>query len=192
MTYYDNGTFKAAWNVTNDFVTSVGYDYDTSVKYQDMQYDCYFRHTKTGSAGGYNYIGIHGWTLEPIVEFFIVDDWYTKPGTNLLGQRKGALPDEVLEVHISEEEYVHFEVIGRASEAEVIRTKSNLKRFGQEIKDVVDEEEDTPEEDPKITEAREMKTFLETHTPEETAQHFNCSRQTVVNRMKLLVERNEG
>ena len=106
--------------------------------------------------------------------------------------RKGALPDEVLEVHISEEEYVHFEVIGHASEAEVIRTKSNLKRFGQEIKDVVDEEEDTPEEDPKIAEAREMKAFLETHTQEETAQHFNCSRQTVVNRMKLLVERNEG
>ena len=106
--------------------------------------------------------------------------------------RKGALPDEVLEVHISEEEYVHFEVIGRASEAEVIRTKSNLKRFGQEIKDVVDEEEDTPEEDPKIAEAREMKAFLETHTQEETADHFNCSRQTVVNRMKLLVERNEG
>ena len=106
--------------------------------------------------------------------------------------RKGALPDEVLEVHISEEEYVHFEVIGRASEAEVIRTKSNLKRFGQEIKDVVDEEEDAPEEDPKIAEAREMKAFLETHTQEKTADHFNCSRQTVVNRMKLLVERNEG
>ena len=49
----------------------------------------------------------------------------------------------MLEVHISEEEYVHFEVI---------RAKSNLKRFGQEIKDVVDEEEDTPEEDPKIAE----------------------------------------
>ena len=62
----------------------------------------------------------------------------------------------MLEVHISEEEYVHFEVIGHASEAEVIRTKSNLKRSGQEIKDVVDEEEDTPEEDPKIAEAREM------------------------------------
>lgn len=89
MTYYDNGTFKAAWDVTNDFVTSVGYDYDTSVKYQDMQYDCYFRHTKTGSAGGYSYIGIHGWTLESIVEFFIVDDWYNKPGANLLGQKKG-------------------------------------------------------------------------------------------------------
>ena len=58
----------------------------------------------------------------------------------------------MLEVHISEEEYVHFEVIGHASEAEVIRAKSNLKRFGQEIKDVVDEEEDTPEEDPKIAE----------------------------------------
>ena len=108
-------------------------------------------------------------------------------------QRKAALPDEVLEVVISEEEYLHFEVIGNASEADVVRNKTNLKRFGQNTEgEDGDEEEATPEEDPKIAEAREMKAFLETHTQEETAYHFNCSRQTVVNRMKLLVERNEG
>ena len=89
ITYYGNGTFKAEWNGTNDYIASVGYDYGSSVKYQDMQYDCYFRHSKTGSAGGYNYIGIHGWTLEPLVEFFIVDDWFAKPGSNLLGQKMG-------------------------------------------------------------------------------------------------------
>ena len=107
-------------------------------------------------------------------------------------QRKGALPDEVLEVHISEEEYVHFEVIGRASEGDVIRTKTNLKRFGQEVKDAVDGEDEGPGEDPKLVQAREMKAYLEDHTQEETATYFNCSRQTVVNRLKLLIERNEG
>lgn len=106
--------------------------------------------------------------------------------------RKGALPDEVLEVHISEEEYVHFEVIGRASEADVLDNNNNRKRYGQVVEGDEDEDTDTPEEDPKIAEAREMKDFLETHTQEEPAQHFKCSRQTVVNRMKLLVERNEG
>ena len=106
--------------------------------------------------------------------------------------RKGALPDEVLEVHISEEEYVHFEVIGRASEADVLDNNNNRERYGQVVEGDDDEDTDTPEEDPKIAEAREMKAFLETHTQVETAQHFKCSRQTVVNRMKLLVERNEG
>ena len=89
MTYYGNGTFKAVWSGANNYIASVGYDYVEAVKYQDMQYYCYFNHSKTGSAGGYNYIGIHGWTLNPLVEFYIVDDWYSKPGANLLGQKQG-------------------------------------------------------------------------------------------------------
>lgn len=91
VTYYDNGTFNASWNGTNDYILGIGYYYDkdSDVDPEDMQYDCYFRHTRTGSAGGYSYIGLHGWTIDPLVEFYIVDDWYNKPGANLLGQRKG-------------------------------------------------------------------------------------------------------
>ena len=91
MTYYENGTFKASWNGTNDFIAGLGYYYSqsTNVDPKDMQYDCYFRHSKTGSAGGYNYIGLYGWTVDPLVEFYIVDDWFTKPGPNLLGQKMG-------------------------------------------------------------------------------------------------------
>ena len=91
MTYYENGTFQASWNGTNDCIMRVGYYYGTgsNVNPNDRQYDCYFRHSKTGSAGGYSYIGIYGWTVDPLVEFYIVDDWYYKPGANLLGQKKG-------------------------------------------------------------------------------------------------------
>ena len=91
VTYYDNGTFKASWNGTNNYIMGLGYFYDkdSDVDPADMQYDCYFKHSKSGSAGSYSYIGIHGWTMDPLVEFYIVDDWYTKPGANLLGQRKG-------------------------------------------------------------------------------------------------------
>ena len=91
VTYYDNGTFKTSWNGTNNYVMGLGYYYDkdSDVDPKDMQYDCYFRHSKTGSAGGNSYIGIHGWTMDPLVEFYIVDDWYNKPGANLLGQKKG-------------------------------------------------------------------------------------------------------
>ena len=91
VAYYDNGTFNASWNGTNDYILGIGYYYDkdSDVDPEDMQYDCYFRHTRTGSAGGYSYIGLHGWTMDPLVEFYIVDDWYNKPGVNLLGQKKG-------------------------------------------------------------------------------------------------------
>ena len=89
MTYYGNGTFKAAWNGTNNFIAGVGYYGGDDLRSNNMQYDCYFRHSKTGSGGGYNYISVYGWTVNPLVEFYIVDDWFSKPGPNLLGQKKG-------------------------------------------------------------------------------------------------------
>jgi hypothetical protein len=39
-----------------------------------------FVETKTGTAGGYSYIGIYGWSVNPCVEWYIVDDsWNTMP-----------------------------------------------------------------------------------------------------------------
>lgn len=84
-------------------------------------------------------------------------------------QRKAALPDEVLEVMISEEEYLHFEVVGNASEADVVRNKTNLKRFGQAEGDD-DEEEEAPEEDGRGTRWTEKDTarFMELASTLET------------------------
>lgn len=65
-------------------------------------------------------------------------------------QRKAALPDEVLELEISEDEYLHFEVVGNAHEADVKRTQNNRKRFGQAVEEDVDEG-DAPDEDGRGT-----------------------------------------
>ena len=90
MTSYDNGTFKASWSGTNDFLARVGFKYNEDKTYEEVgPIDAYFNWKKQGSAGGYNYIGIYGWTVDPLVEYYIVDDWFNKPGANLLGQRKG-------------------------------------------------------------------------------------------------------
>ena len=90
MTYYDNGTYKASWSNTGDFLARVGFRYDEKQTYEQVgPIDAYFNWKKQGSAGGYNYIGIYGWTVDPLVEYYIVDDWFSKPGANLLGQRKG-------------------------------------------------------------------------------------------------------
>ena len=89
MTSYDNGTFTAKWSGTNDFLARVGFKYDEKSTYEEVgPIDAYFNWKKSGSAGGYNYIGIYGWTVDPLVEYYIVDDWYNKPGA-YLGQRKG-------------------------------------------------------------------------------------------------------
>ena len=90
MTYYANGTYKASWSGTNDFLARIGFKYNEEKTYDQLgPIDAYFNWKKDGSAGGYNYIGIYGWTVNPLVEYYIVDDWYNKPGANLLGDRKG-------------------------------------------------------------------------------------------------------
>ena len=90
MTFYDNGTYKASWNGTNDFLARVGFKYNEKQTYEELgPIDAYFKWSKQGNAGGYNYIGIYGWTVDPLVEYYIVDDWFSEPGANLLGSKKG-------------------------------------------------------------------------------------------------------
>ena len=90
MTSYDNGTFTAKWSGTNDFLARVGFKYNEDKTYEELgPIDAYFNWKKSGNAGGYNYIGIYGWTVDPLVEYYIVDDWFSEPGANLLGQKKG-------------------------------------------------------------------------------------------------------
>ena len=116
-------------------------------------------------------------------------------------QRKGALPDEVLEVRISEEEYTHFEVVGTASEADVICTKTNRKRFGQEVVDEEEpEEEDTQKPQPKENgqghiwtdeDTEKLKALIESGEEldyEEIAKEIGCSSKTIERKVKKLKE----
>ncbi|MBR6002266.1 MAG: glycoside hydrolase family 11 protein [Bacteroidales bacterium] len=90
LKYYDNGLFSASWSNTMNSLGGVGYFYGSPGESPDgKQYDAYFKHSKTGSAGSYSYIGIYGWTLNPLTEFYIIEDWYTKPGS-AVGQKKGS------------------------------------------------------------------------------------------------------
>ena len=91
MTYYDNGTFKANWNSCSDVMTSVGFLYNESgVNHNDKVYTADYRYKKTGSAQ-YGYIGVHGWALNPYAEFYIIDDWYSKPNEQYIGEKFGEI-----------------------------------------------------------------------------------------------------
>jgi len=81
MTVYNKGAaFKADWNNAGDFLARVGLKWNSTQtfdKYANIVADYAF--TKTGSGGGYSFIGIYGWTKDPLIEFYIVEDWF---GTN--------------------------------------------------------------------------------------------------------------
>ncbi len=73
ITTFSTAAFSASWNNNNDFLARTGvslsktYDQYTSIVAQ-------FSETKTGSGGGFSYIGIYGWSNNPCVEFYILDD----------------------------------------------------------------------------------------------------------------------
>jgi hypothetical protein len=85
MTYFGVGAaFKANWGPNSqDFLARNGLASPTGTL------TATFAETKSGGAGGYSYIGIYGWSTNPLTEYYIVDDWYgngpPNPGGTMVG-----------------------------------------------------------------------------------------------------------
>jgi len=84
ITTFSVPAFEADWNNAGDFLARIGYEWGNAGK----AYDTYgaitaqFAYKKTGSGGGYSYIGIYGWSSNPCVEWYIVDDSYNAMPVN--------------------------------------------------------------------------------------------------------------
>jgi endo-1,4-beta-xylanase len=92
ITTFDVPAFSARFSNNNDFLARVGLEFGNSGKphgeYGTIKAD--FSYKKTGSAGGYSYIGVYGWTVSPCVEWYIVDDrWGTMPFNAYNATQKG-------------------------------------------------------------------------------------------------------
>jgi endo-1,4-beta-xylanase len=84
ITTFPTPSFESDWNNAGDFLARIGYEWGNSGK----SYDTYGKilaqlaYKKSGSAGGYSYIGIYGWTTNPCVEWYIVDDSFNQMPVN--------------------------------------------------------------------------------------------------------------
>jgi glycosyl hydrolase family 11 len=77
MTTYTGTAFSASWNNSGDFLAREGLNWSSPQPYTSYgTITAQFAEQKTGTAGGYSYIGIYGWSVSPCVEFYIVDDSY--------------------------------------------------------------------------------------------------------------------
>jgi endo-1,4-beta-xylanase len=92
MTVYGvNAEFSATWSNPGDFLARVGLGFNsTQTPSQIGTITATFAETKTGTGGSYNYIGIYGWSENPLHEYYIVDDWFgtgpPNPGGTKVGQ----------------------------------------------------------------------------------------------------------
>lgn len=91
LTYYDNGTFSAEWSGSQDFIARVGLRYAESKNFDEFgDFLADFKFTKSGSAD-FSYIGVYGWTDNPRADYFIVEDWFSEPNPEYLGEKKGEI-----------------------------------------------------------------------------------------------------
>ncbi len=79
--YPNSAAFKATWNNPGGFLARAGFQWNETKTYD--QYGTVgadFAYTKTGTAGSYSYIGIYGWSSSPLIEYYIVEDWFGTGG----------------------------------------------------------------------------------------------------------------
>jgi len=75
-----DANFSANWSGVEDFLARIGLGFDRSkTPAQIGTLSADFAETKTGNTG-LVYVGIYGWTVDPLREYYILDDWGdTKP-----------------------------------------------------------------------------------------------------------------
>jgi endo-1,4-beta-xylanase len=79
LTTFSTAAFVATWNNSGDYLGRMGFEWGNSGKafsaYGDITADLAFK--KNGSAGQYSYVGIYGWSTNPCIEWYIVDDSFS-------------------------------------------------------------------------------------------------------------------
>jgi endo-1,4-beta-xylanase len=88
MTVYGvDAQFSAKWSNAGDFLARVGLGFNSSkTPAQIGTISADFAEAKTGNGGGFSYIGIYGWSENPLHEYYIVEDWFGSrpvPGTKV-------------------------------------------------------------------------------------------------------------
>ena len=85
VTFANTTAFSSGWSDSGNYLGRMGFEWGSAGKsfetYGDIS--AQFAETKSGSSGGsWSYIGIYGWSNNPCIEWYIIDDSYSKMPTN--------------------------------------------------------------------------------------------------------------
>lgn len=90
-TYGVGAAYKATWNNSGDFLAGCGFQWNETQTYDQYgTISADYAYTKSGSGGGWSYIGIYGWSNNPLIEFYVVDDWFGSGPPTGGGTMKGS------------------------------------------------------------------------------------------------------
>jgi len=83
-TFYSDGSFSCTFQNAGDYLCRSGLSFDsTKTPDQIGQLTAQFKLVKSDIQNvGYSYVGVYGWTRDPLVEYYIVDNWLSpdRPG----------------------------------------------------------------------------------------------------------------
>ena len=91
-TFYSDGSLSCKFSSASDYLCRSGLSFNSDKTYSQLGHlYADFQVNVSGTSNvGYSYIGIYGWTKNPLIEYYIVDDWGSqyRPGS-WVGTSKG-------------------------------------------------------------------------------------------------------
>ncbi len=77
MTLGEGALFSGEWSNILNYLSRRGLGYDQTQEHQEIgnfstTYDCDYN---PSSASGNSYLSVYGWTVDPLVEYYIIEDW---------------------------------------------------------------------------------------------------------------------
>ncbi|ORX51484.1 xylanase, partial [Piromyces finnis] len=92
-TFYSDGSFSCAFQTSIDYLCRTGMSFNNGKTHSQIGHiTADFKVVKQSITNvGYAYVGVYGWTKNPRVEYYVVDDWLSpqRPGDWLGNQKQG-------------------------------------------------------------------------------------------------------
>ncbi len=77
MTLGEGALFSGEWSGIENYLARRGFGYNRTQEHQEIgtfyaNYNCDYNPVDTS---GNSYLSVYGWTLEPLIEYYIIEDW---------------------------------------------------------------------------------------------------------------------
>ncbi|ORX78274.1 xylanase, partial [Anaeromyces robustus] len=90
-TFYSDGSFSCSFDHSKDYLCRSGLSFDSTQTHEEIGHMyADFKLVKQNIRDvDYSYVGVYGWSREPLVEYYVVDNWLSqwRPG-DWVGEKK--------------------------------------------------------------------------------------------------------